>query len=1055
MRPVNPTPLSAAPTDGPPPDLVSGEALLALLGSTSSSALPTIARLVARMCGASTGAVSLVGDDRQVTVTSAGLGVECVPLSASFCAVAVQSPGEPLLVVDVRLDPRFAGTALAQANPGVRSYVGMPLTAHGGSVVGTICALSDEPMDLAEGQVEMLRGLADVAAELLDARRDAQELQRTVARLERATAEREQQRAQFESVFDAAPTGMILVGPDDRYLRANRAFADMLGTVPEELVGQHVRDLASAEGTADDGDVLQDLLHAGRESVLRRVLYVRLDGSTVPALVTTSLVRPEAGGPWLLLSQVETVEARQAVESQMLEVQSAVDGIVSIDARGRVIAWNRGAERLLGHRSADMLGTPLDRIIPSGLLDAHQGGLLRLGQGGEPRLLGETVEVQAVRSDGTRVHVELSLSTWTRHGNTHYTGILRDVTERRRAQTRADLVAHAAATANEASTFADATRSVLADICRRLGWVGGHAWTAGEPTVTWFISDHDHRGGRACPLAEVAAAGRAPTVEQLPHDGRTRVSVDRSGLAGGDLGPALEPCGIGAGLAVPVRAGGETVGTVALYLPEGAPAPDAELVAACEQVGVLLGRVVERERTVSQLRHQAGHDPLTDLPNRRTLLEEIATLQQELADGVLDGDCAVVLIDLDRFKVVNDSLGHTCGDLLLVEVARRLVGAAGPQGLVARLGGDEFVVVARGLAPRTGSGPDPGTALAERLVAALRGPVDLAGQDVPVHGSAGVCTLGPQHAAAPHYPGAVLRDADAALRKAKSAGRDRVITYDATMRSDTLAKLADESALERAIVTGALVLHYQPVVDLATGRPVGAEALVRWPRPGHGLVPPDRFVPLAEETGLIVELGRWVLLQACADAARWRDVAPLLAAGSVSVNVSARQLAHPRFPSDVAQALRASGLAPGRLVLEITESAVIVDMDGALATMHALRATGVRLALDDFGTGYSSMSYVQRLPVEVLKVDKSFIDPITGPGQGTALAEVVLKLAQATGLRTVAEGVETPRQAAALRALGCDSGQGWTWSRAVALDELGAALTALPVVAEPATLPSR
>ena len=339
--------------------------------------------------------------------------------------------------------------------------------------------------------------------------------------------------------------------------------------------------------------------------------------------------------------------------------------------------------------------------------------------------------------------------------------------------------------------------------------------------------------------------------------------------------------------------------------------------------------------------------------------------------------------------------------------------------------------------------PAAAGAIAERVLAALEGDVVVEGQRLPLRASIGVSPLdGPPgtlpEAAAP------LRQADAALRLAKRRGASRVEVFDEALRSDSLARLAEEGALARAVAAGELTVHYQPVVDLGTGRAVGAEALVRWPREGLGLVPPDRFIPLAEESGIIVDLGRFVLRRACSDAAGWDDRVPGLAGGTVSVNVSPRQLTHPRFLADVDRALADSQLPPGRLTVEITESALVEDSGAVRDVLAAVRARGVGLALDDFGTGYSSLGYVQTLPVDVLKVDKSFVDAITGPGRGTALTEVVLKLAEATGLRTVAEGVETAAQAEALRALGCRSGQGYVWSRPVPAEGLPAAVAALP-----------
>ena len=502
----------------------------------------------------------------------------------------------------------------------------------------------------------------------------------------------------------------------------------------------------------------------------------------------------------------------------------------------------------------------------------------------------------------------------------------------------------------------------------------------------------------------------------------------------------MDSCRLGSFLTVPVLAGGVVEANLGFGLPPSGGTTDPDLVEALRQVGVLLGRVCEREATAAERDHQATHDPLTDLANRRQLLAEISSAQQDMADGSLQGGVGVLLIDLDRFKLVNESLGHGAGDVVLQEVTRRLRLAAGPADTVGRLGGDEFVLVLRDLAPPDpASGVEPALDRARAVLAGIRGTVEVAGHHVPLRASVGAVTLTCEHARTPELPAMVLRDADSALLLAKRRGKDRAEAFTPGLRFDAATRMDDENALSEAIASNGLEVFYQPVVDLVTGRAVGAEALVRWPRPGHGMVPPDVFIPLAEESGLIVELGRWVLTRACIDAASWATTAPGLADAPVNVNVSARQLAHPQILDHVQEALQRSGLPPRRLVIEITESVLVAD-EHTGGVLLALRDLGIRLALDDFGTGYSSLNYVQRLPVDILKIDKSFVDLITGPGQGTAFTEVVLKLAAAMGLATTAEGVETPAQAEALALLGCHHGQGWTWARAVPLHDLQAAL---------------
>jgi diguanylate cyclase (GGDEF)-like protein len=448
----------------------------------------------------------------------------------------------------------------------------------------------------------------------------------------------------------------------------------------------------------------------------------------------------------------------------------------------------------------------------------------------------------------------------------------------------------------------------------------------------------------------------------------------------------------------------------------------------------------ERRRVEVALGRQALEDPLTGLANRTLFRDRVdhALARLARAGPPAAGDAArtaVLFLDLDDFKTVNDSLGHHAGDALLRAVSARLLNATRGCDTVARLGGDEFAVLienARGAADAH--------AVAGRIAQALRAPVPL---DAAGPGAAGCeARVGVSVGIAFAEPGvdadALLRNADAAMYQAKAEGKGRHAVFDPALVAAAAERLELERDLAHALDRGEFSLAYQPIVALGTGAPAGAEALLRWRHPARGLVSPARFVPLAEASGLIVEVGRWVLDEACRAAAGW----PLGAGGAplqVAVNVSGRQLLHPALPAHVAGALAASGLAPGRLTLEITESVLMHDTAATLAVLHALKALGVRLAVDDFGTGYSSLRYLQQFPVDVLKIDKSFVDGVATAPHDAALARTIVTLGELLELRTVAEGVETAAQAERLRAMGCAYGQGYLFARP--LD--GAALEAL------------
>ncbi|MDQ6827722.1 MAG: bifunctional diguanylate cyclase/phosphodiesterase, partial [Gemmatimonadota bacterium] len=374
------------------------------------------------------------------------------------------------------------------------------------------------------------------------------------------------------------------------------------------------------------------------------------------------------------------------------------------------------------------------------------------------------------------------------------------------------------------------------------------------------------------------------------------------------------------------------------------------------------------------------------------------------------------------FKAVNDSLGHGEGDRLLVGVSERMVECIRAADTGARLGGDEFAVLIE-------DAPDIGTivAIAERIVAALQLPFVLQGKPVAVGASIGIA-----QATSDGGAGELLRNADVAMYTAKSRGKGRYEIFQPEMHTAVLARLELEADLRHAVERGEFVLHFQPIVELDTGRLSGLEALCRWLHPEKGLVSPATFIPLAEEMGLIVPLGRWALLAACTEAREWQTRHPGAHGVSVSVNISGRQLDNASLVEDVATALRDSGLGAESLVLEITESVIMHNTDDTLHRLKDLKSLGVRLAIDDFGTGFSSLSYLQRFPVDILKIDKSFIDGFGAGGKDSALVRTIIALSDTMKLRTVAEGVETAAQADELRSLGCALAQGYHFARPMA-----------------------
>jgi diguanylate cyclase (GGDEF)-like protein/PAS domain S-box-containing protein len=447
--------------------------------------------------------------------------------------------------------------------------------------------------------------------------------------------------------------------------------------------------------------------------------------------------------------------------------------------------------------------------------------------------------------------------------------------------------------------------------------------------------------------------------------------------------------------------------------------------------------ITKRKQLDLELRHQALHDSLTGLPNRLLFADRV---DHALSRAQRDNDSvAVLFLDLDDFKMVNDSLGHAAGDEVLVAVAARLLTATRSGDSAARLGGDEF-----GFLLEVGNVDDGAKLAAVRIQDALRAPFLIGDKEMQLHASIGIAVGSPRT----HTYDDLLRDADLAMYFAKRRGKGRFEMFHPEMHADATHRLQVAAELLGGMDRGEFVGHYQPIVDVHSRRIVGVEALVRWRHPERGLLMPDQFIPVAEETGLIGSLDRWMLNEACRQAVRWRDAHITDESFYMSVNLSARHLQEVNVAEDIREALVASGLRPEALALEITETALIDDVDSATAILSDLKHIGVRIAVDDFGTGYSSLTHLIRFPLDIIKIDKSFVDRVVNGRGGDVMVRAVVDLAHTLGLTAIAEGVEQPEQALALEELGCRLAQGYLFSEPVPASEM-TALLLVDQVAEP------
>ncbi|GGK80666.1 putative bifunctional diguanylate cyclase/phosphodiesterase [Mangrovihabitans endophyticus] len=552
---------------------------------------------------------------------------------------------------------------------------------------------------------------------------------------------------------------------------------------------------------------------------------------------------------------------------------------------------------------------------------------------------------------------------------------------------------------------------------QRRGWLDAHRRSAERRTELLLEASSD----------AVFAIGPTFDIRYVSPSAHTLLGMDLRGVASTDLGARLHPDDLPA-----VRAWMQTL----RQAPDGHTArAEARMRRAdgswvyldvigtsrmndpdLRAIVVSLRDIGTRRALEEELSRQAFTDSLTGLPNRALFRDR---LEQAVARSA-GRPVTVLLIDLDDFKLVNDDLGHSAGDDLLADLAARLSRQMRPGDTLARLGGDEFAVLVEDLDPSAAA------VLAERLVAEGKRPMRLGSRDITSTLSIGVATsAGAQDVPAEQ----LLRNADLAMYAAKRDGRDTYAIFDPSMYRSVLEEAQQRTEMERALEEQQFRVLYQPVVDMASQRVVGAEALVRWQHPVRGLLGPYEFIAGAEASGLIVPLGRWVLREACAQLAQWQRENAGAADLKMNVNLSARQFQYAGLVEDVTAAIADAGIASAALTLEITESMLMQDIDNAIETLHALRRLGVHLAIDDFGTGYSSLSYLKQLPVDVIKIDKSFVDQVETDSGDVALVDAVVGLGQALNMRTVAEGVETDGQWMTLRRIGCDQAQGYLFGR--------------------------
>ena len=707
-------------------------------------------------------------------------------------------------------------------------------------------------------------------------------------------------------------------------------------------------------------------------------LHLRADGTDYPILLSTSVVKDKAGRVLGILGIAQDITERKKTEDKLRRlaaiVESSDDAIIGQALDGTIQSWNRGAERMYGYSAAEAIGNPFSMLRAPGHLGEIPAFLEKVREG---EILHHSEAIHATK-DGRQIHVDLTLSPVENATGTTIgiSTIARDVTERIKNQERLQLWSRVLDQSSEGIFICDPQERIL---------LANRAFEQ----VTGFSADE--------------AVGNTP---RILHSGRQ----DRAYYA--DMWKSVLEKGAWQGEMWNRRKSGEFyaewLSISAVYNHKGA---------VTHYIGIF-SDITVRKQAEQRMVHLAHYDALTDLPNRALLMDRLNQLTKSAQRR--KSKVAVVFIDLDRFKEVNDSLGHDAGDVLLQTVAKRFSNAVREEDTVARLGGDEFVVVFQGI-----RNIQDVAALAQKLFSCLREPVTLKSYEHTVTASMGI-SLFPDDAMNGQE---MIRNADAAMYQAKGSGRNAYHFYTSDLNQRALDMLSMEQALRRAIEREQFVLHYQPRIDISSGSIAGAEALIRWNHPDLGLVMPGKFISIAEERGLIVSIGGWVIEEALRQSALWQNSGELSI--PIAVNVSAVQFRQKDFVSQLANIVRKYGITPNRLELELTESIIMRDAEMTVKKVAELHDMGFQLSIDDFGTGYSSLSYLRRFPIDKLKIDQSFVRDSGAGGIVTA----VIGLARSLKLKVIAEGVETKEQLEMLREQHCDEAQGFLFSPALTAAE--------------------
>lgn len=913
-----------------------------------------------------------------------------------------------VIVADIATDPLWADFRELALGHGLRACWCTPITDAGGKILGTFAMYYGQPGVPSVRDRWLIDVATQTAAIAINRHRAEQALHRSMLVL--------------ENTFEHMDQGISIADKDLRFVGMNRRFREMFD-FPESLCQPGVSSEALLRYNAERGDYgpgdveeqVRSRLELGRkfephhfERELPNGDIIEIRGLPIP------------GGGFVTVYTDITQRARS--ERELLRFRAALDlssdGVYLVDCVTLVLLdCNDGACRALGYRREELVGRTIEGLFADRTPEQLRADYARLIASD---ISEASLAAQHRRKDGSVFPVEINRRIHRTEQGPIVVGVARDISERQRANER--FVRHAAREQSIARlgqlALGKIEREPLFDAAMRTLSDGGM-----DAAVLYELVGEQGEYRVAAAVGE-GVGGLLGQSGKFQSESRWRevlaaseVAVtDRRDLASNGMLPAN--CGrgpIASGLYAALQGEDRPFGLLAVYSPRE-DAFDAEDRHFVDTMSALLSSALQRRQTEQRLVVLAQFDPLTALPNRGLLRDRLG--QAIIYARRSQQQLGVLFVDLDHFKLINDTHGHHVGDRLIAQVAQRIAGAVRSGDTVGRISGDEFAVVLPVLAR-----PGDAVLVAGKILDALGPPFDLDGHETYTTASIGISIFPDDDEDAD----LLIKDADAAMYRAKETGRNRFCFYTAELHELSIAKLQLTNDLRHAIERQEYRLYYQPKIDLTNGALTGMEALIRWQHPSRGMVSPMEFIPALEESGLIVQVGEWVLGEACAQLRRWSDAG--LAVVPIAVNVSARQFRSGDLAASIQRQVSAAGIAPGLIELEITESCLMDNPDKAIHGLHSLSAAGLKISIDDFGTGYSSLAYLTRLPLTALKIDQSFVRSLHTSTDSAAITRAIIDLAHTLRFTVVAEGIETQEQASFLRENGCEQGQGYLFAR--------------------------